>query len=773
VTSVSTSFPGAQQAGDLNVVAIGWGDTSSTITSVSDTSGNNYVAAAPANTVPGVLTMAIYYAKNIAASANNTVTINFSSQVPFPDLRALEYSGLDPANPLDVTAAGSGSNAASSTPPVAISYPNELLFAANDVTTGTTSAGPGFTSRVITQPDEDIAEDEIVNLAGIYTATAPLSTPGSWAMQMATFKAAGSAAPVLTVFVNPGSQNVAVQAVQTFVATVTNDPSHKGVTWALSGTGCTGAACGTLTNVTSTYATYIAPPAVPSPATVTLTATSVSDQTQTGTAVITISAINNLTAIAISPTNATIPSNGSQVYAATATYSDNTTGDVTDSVVWSSSATATAAISPLGVATGVTDGTVTITATSGALTSSAPLTVSDVALPVGIGWHVLPAGTALSNSGACPPNYFQGDSFPFATDCQNVIRAWSGAIADTNSNRMLIWGGGHLNYYGNEIYSLNLSQNPVTLTRIKDPTVPTNYSNQANCVEGIPASDPTLAPNSRESYGGLAFIANADAMFTFGGSLACANGWGSYDTWTIPIGSLSNSTLWAFEQLTIQGTPPSMSDPDASPYGPIASYDPNSGLVFVSDGGALFTYDYSTNTYNQITPTGGFSHSIYLMGAVDPVRKLFIALGNCPGGACALGDGVFVADISNPASTTLQDWTAATMADSNCAEFLGGGTSNIDSDAAYPGFVFDPVAEDFVGWPSGGNSIYILTPDTVNQQFTCQKMTFPGGPPNSAHDTNSPNTTHGTYGRFNYFPASDAFVLVNDWNIPAYILRLR
>jgi len=56
---------------------------------------------------------------------------------------------------------------------------------------------------------------------------------------------------------------------------------------------------------------------------------------------------------------------------------------------------------------------------------------------------------------------------------------------------------------------------------------------------------------------------------------------------------------------------------------------------------------------------------------------------------CGPGTGVFVADISNPASTTQQNWTAATLADANCAEFLSGGVNPIGS--PNPGFTFDSV----------------------------------------------------------------------------------
>jgi hypothetical protein len=135
------------------------------------------------------------------------------------------------------------------------------------------------------------------------------------------------------------------------------------------------------------------------------------------------------------------------------------------------------------------------------------------------------------------------------------------------------------------------------------------------------------------------------------------------------------------------------------------------------------------------------------------------------GGACTSNSSVFVADISNPASTTQHNWTAATMADPVCAEFLGGGMNSIG--AGNSGIAFDTVANDFVAWPNKGNSVYILTPDPVNQRLTCQKSTFAGGPPNSSH-TGLPNSTNGTFGRFQYFPGPDVFVVVNDWNIPTY-----
>jgi hypothetical protein len=78
---------------------------------------------------------------------------------------------------------------------------------------------------------------------------------------------------------------------QNFTATLTNDTQNKGVTWTLSGAGCIGNTCGTLSASSSASGasiTYTAPSTVPIPATVTLTASSVSDHNKSAAATITI-----------------------------------------------------------------------------------------------------------------------------------------------------------------------------------------------------------------------------------------------------------------------------------------------------------------------------------------------------------------------------------------------------------------------------------------------------------------------------------------------------
>jgi hypothetical protein len=100
-----------------------------------------------------------------------------------------------------------------------------------------------------------------------------------------------TAAPLLiSVSVTPTSASVQVTQSAPFTAAVQNDAQNRGVTWTLSGAGCSGTTCGSLSNITATAITYTAPASVPSPAFVTLTATSVSDSTKSASATITITA---------------------------------------------------------------------------------------------------------------------------------------------------------------------------------------------------------------------------------------------------------------------------------------------------------------------------------------------------------------------------------------------------------------------------------------------------------------------------------------------------
>src|SRR5262249_50748622 len=113
------------------------------------------------------------------------------------------------------------------------------------------------------------------------------------------------------------SVSIQVGATQAFTATVANDASNKGVSWTLTGAGCSGSTCGPVTpavTASGVAVMYTAPTAVPSPATVTLTATSVADLTKFASSTITLTTTPPPVAVTLSLPSAIVTANGTQAF---------------------------------------------------------------------------------------------------------------------------------------------------------------------------------------------------------------------------------------------------------------------------------------------------------------------------------------------------------------------------------------------------------------------------------------------------------------------------
>jgi hypothetical protein len=245
-----------------------------------------------------------------------------------------------------------------------------------------------------------------------------------------------SPAPVESVAVTlaPGSATVQASKTASFSAKVTNDPKNDGTMWTLSGSGCAGAACGTLSGATSASGvpvTYTAPAAVPNPPTVTLTATAVDDTSESAKATITLTAppAPPLT-VSVTPGTANLATGG-----ITQTFTANVANDAQNlGVTWSISGTncvgaVCGSISPTTSASGVAAtytsaarataaGTVTVTATSVAETSANGTAAVTLAPPA--------APTATSPTSFSPVAVDSGFGLPaIATDSSgNIDLAW-------------------------------------------------------------------------------------------------------------------------------------------------------------------------------------------------------------------------------------------------------------------------------------------------------------------------------------------------------------
>ncbi len=115
-----------------------------------------------------------------------------------------------------------------------------------------------------------------------------------------------------------------------------------------------------------------------------------------------------LTSIAVTPSNPTIQAGGTQQLTATGTYSDSSTQNLTSQVTWASSKTTIATVTSAGLASGLSGGNTTITATLGSVSGNTLLTVQPATLVITTA--SLPGGTqgaaysaSLSSSGGTLP----------------------------------------------------------------------------------------------------------------------------------------------------------------------------------------------------------------------------------------------------------------------------------------------------------------------------------------------------------------------------------
>ncbi len=113
------------------MVVVGWNDSTTQVSSVTDTQRKRLSVGGGPNGSDrlGPFSQAIYYANNIAAGANS-VMVRFNAGAAYPDIRIMEYSGIDSSNPLDVAAGTTGNSATSSSGSVTTTNATDLLVGA-------------------------------------------------------------------------------------------------------------------------------------------------------------------------------------------------------------------------------------------------------------------------------------------------------------------------------------------------------------------------------------------------------------------------------------------------------------------------------------------------------------------------------------------------------------------------------------------------------------------------------------------------------------------
>lgn len=329
-------------------------------------------------------------------------------------------------------------------------------------------------------------------------------------------------------------------------------------------------------------------------------------------------------------------------------------------------------------------------------------------------WYTVPDSKMRA---VCPDGY----------NCANAIEPWSGGTYDPVHNQMLVFGGGHADYAGNEVYSFDIPT--LKWTRLTDPS-PQSYESQDPLPDGQPVS--------RHSYDGIDYIAHAGVMFAHGGS-----------RWQDGGGT---NVTWAFDPVTKAWTnrQPSNELPLTNCCSEGSAYDPATKRVYVHRTHSLAAYDWDTNAWVVLQDYGfppfwpRYEAWGDKRGVVDTKRGLLWFFGS---------KLVLVYDIANGTHVT-DDWittggstfTNADTVSGHADEVITTGGGEVIT-AAGPGVDYDTAADDLVAWIGGAPWILDLDSKTWTQ----------------GSGTGAPTATaaHGTYGRWRYVPRLNVFVLVN------------
>ena len=323
-----------------------------------------------------------------------------------------------------------------------------------------------------------------ITSSGLYTAPATVPSPAlatvtATSVADSTKSASASiviqSASAVSVTVSPSTAQVSPGAQQQFSANVSGT-TNTAVKWTLSGSGCSGSTCGTI----SSTGLYTAPSSVPSSPTVKVVATSVADPSQSGSATVTVVAVAKLT---ISPASPQVKPQGTIQFSAS--------GPGSNIVVWSVSGAGCSGITCGSInssgfytapATAPSPNTVTVTAASlsnSAIIGSTTVTIISNTVSVGVS-----PSTASVGVGA------QQQFTASVTGSTNTAVTWS--LSGTGCTSTLC---GTISTSG--LYTApSATPNPpfvtVTATSVADPTKSGTASIQVTQKVGITIS-PTAA----------------------------------------------------------------------------------------------------------------------------------------------------------------------------------------------------------------------------------------------------------------------------------------
>lgn len=319
-------------------------------------------------------------------------------------------------------------------------------------------------------------------------------------------------------------------------------------------------------------------------------------------------------------------------------------------------------------------------------------------------------------------------------DVSGVMTDWGGGTYDSDDKMLIVWGGGHLGYYGNELYGFSLPT--LQWQRLSVPSSLNGFTKGGNAFT-MPDGNP-IAPHT---YNGLDYVSGTGLfqLATAGNDL----GNSSNQSWKQTVSGLSPTAYnhWA----AISGIPNVF-------LGQISGLDPSSSKLYVWGGFASVPIASLSSPYTGAwVSTGGnaINNGTTYTGAIQPGVQ-------------------FVAAGANASTTS--NFLAANISTGNEITRAFIGDASIPN-CGNPGFVWDATVSQFIGW-CGGKNIATLNPST----YVFTLVTVGGTVTPSCTDAHCTSATgvlsEGVFGRFQCLrPVYSACIAVNTVDDHVFIYK--
>ncbi len=365
-----------------------------------------------------------------------------------------------------------------------------------------------------------------------------------------------------------------------------------------------------------------------------------------------------------------------------------------------------------------------------------------------------------------------------------IIKAWSGFAYDTNRAKVTLWGGGHANYPGNEVYRWDFST--LNWERASLPTRVHSFPQYFNGAYYETIDGPHHSPIAAHTYDTNSFLANVDRFVVFGGptfnsgrhfqdssnglkrtgpyfwdpNKADPNKVGGLDG-TDALGIAVGGNMWQNRD-NLDGPRSTFGKPGLFSPGWVntaaaTTIENGKDVVYIQAGTTLHRYivsdanDPSSDEYQLV---GWRSNTAVWngqgAGAYSPDHHIFLRTAGFRGTPYWI-----VWDTSNPGTNRLISPTV-----------VGGATFPFDELENY-GIDYDPIRQRFVLW--NGYDVWELTPPLTNflsDDWELRQL-LPSGQP----DGPAGGVFNGVLGKWEYIPGLDVFLGLsdeNDGNIWAY-----